>query len=235
MSPVTAFQGLPATPPLSGFVHPRTKTVLSVDWLASARQKHMTELRSALDNFHRDVAATSETLRHQARGRRSKKPHVKMAKFALGDYVLLGKVVKFPNKLALNWRGPYRVSRIESDYVMEIQQLVEPFATSVHHASRLKYFCDAALDVTDDLKEYAAFGDEGFFVEDLLGARCSAEGKYEVRVKWKGLEEEASWEPAAHLYEDIPVVFNRCVMKHASDGAVKAMRDDLEATLGRPL
>ncbi|ETV90603.1 hypothetical protein H310_14639 [Aphanomyces invadans] len=125
-----------------------------------------------MDNIHRNVAAKSELLRHQARGRRSKKPLVKMAKFAVGDYVLLGKVVNFPNKLALNWRGPYRVSRIESDYVMEIQQLVEPFATSVHHASRLKYFCDAALDI-DDLKEYAVFGDEGFFVEDLLDARYS--------------------------------------------------------------
>ncbi|RHZ00872.1 hypothetical protein DYB31_014289 [Aphanomyces astaci] len=45
---------------------------------------------------------------------------------------------------------------------MEVQQLVEPFATSVHHASRLKFFSDAALDVTDALVDYAAFGDEGF-------------------------------------------------------------------------
>ncbi|RHZ27017.1 hypothetical protein DYB37_012743 [Aphanomyces astaci] len=87
--------------------------------------------------MHRDVAARSEKLRQQARGRREKKAHVRLAKFALGDFVLLGKIIKFPNKLALNWKGPYRVSRVDSDYVMEVQQLVEPFRTSVHHASPL--------------------------------------------------------------------------------------------------
>ncbi|RLO02131.1 hypothetical protein DYB28_003152 [Aphanomyces astaci] len=119
---------------------------------------------------------------------------------------------------------------------MEVQQLVEPFRTSVHHASRLKFFSDAALDVTDDLVDYAAFGDEGFFVEELLGARRSADGKFEVRVKWKGLdEEEAFWEPALQLYEDIAVVLRRWIVKNASDGVVKEMRDHLEATLGHSL
>ncbi|RHY96309.1 hypothetical protein DYB26_010736 [Aphanomyces astaci] len=156
--------------------------------------------------MHRDVAARSEKLRQQARGRREKKAHVRLAKFALGDFVLVGKIIKFPNKLALNWKGPYRVSRVDSDYVMEVQQLVEPFTTS------------------------------GFFVEELLGARRSADGKFEVRVKWKGLdEEEASWEPALQLYEDIAVVLRRWIMKNASDGVVKEMRDDLEATLGHSL
>jgi hypothetical protein len=236
IAPVTAFQGLPSTTPLSGFVHPRTKEVVTVDWLSKARQKHLDALQKALGNMHRDVAVRSEKLRQQARNRRENKAHVKMAKFALGDFVLLGKVVKFPNKLALNWKGPYRVSRIDSDYVMEVQQLVEPFDTSVHHASRLKFFSDASLDVTDDLLDHVAYGDEGFFVEDLLGARCNAEGKYEVRVKWKGLEDdESSWEPASQLYEDIAVVLRRWILKNADDGVVQAMREDLEETLGHPL
>ncbi|RHZ24149.1 hypothetical protein DYB31_006480 [Aphanomyces astaci] len=175
--------------------------------------------------MHRDVAARSEKLRQLTRGRREKKAHVRLAKFALGDFVLLGKIIKFPNKLALNWKGPYRVSRVDSDYVMEVQ-----------HASRLKFFSDAALDVTDALVDYAAFGDEGFFVEALLGARRSADGKFEVRVKWKGLdEEEALWEPAVQLNEDIAVVLRRWIVKNTNDGVVKEMRDDLEATLGHSL
>ncbi|RLO12024.1 hypothetical protein DYB28_014966 [Aphanomyces astaci] len=147
--------------------------------------------------MHRDVAARSEKLRQQARGRREKKAHVRLAKFALGDFVLLGKIIKFPNKLALNWKGPYRVSRVDSDYVMEVQQLVNPFTTSeVFHA----------------------------------------DGKFEVRVNWKGLDEEgASWVPALQLYEDIAVVLRCWIVKNASDGVVKEMRDDLEATLGHSL
>ncbi|ETV76454.1 hypothetical protein H257_09473 [Aphanomyces astaci] len=225
VAPVTAFQGFPSTTPLAGLVHPRTKKVLTVDWPSKARQKHMNVLRQAMENMHRDVAARREKLPQQARGRREKKAHVCLANFALGDFVLLGKIIKFPNKLALNWKGPYRLSR-----------LVEPFGTSVHHASRLKFFSGAALNVTDDLVDYAAFGDEGYFVQELLGARRSADGQFEVRVKWKGLdEEEAPWEPALQLYEDIAVVLRRWIVKNASDGVVKEMRDDLEATLGHSL
>ncbi|KAF0747551.1 hypothetical protein AaE_007686 [Aphanomyces astaci] len=164
VAPVTAFQGLPSTTPLAGFIHPRTKKVLTVDWLSKARQTHMDALRQAMENMHHDVVARSEKLRQQARGRRKKKAHVRLAKFALGDFVLLGKIIKFPNKLALNWKGPYRVSPVDSDYVIEVQQLVEPFRTSVHHASRLKVFSNAALDVTNDLVDYAVFRDEGLFV-----------------------------------------------------------------------
>ncbi|RLO11599.1 hypothetical protein DYB28_004668, partial [Aphanomyces astaci] len=137
---------------------------LTVDWLSKARQTHMDALRQAMENMHHDVVARSEKLRQQARGRRKKKAHVRLAKFALGDFVLLGKIIKFPNKLALNWKGPYRVSPVDSDYVIEVQQLVEPFRTSVHHASRLKVFSNAALDVTNDLVDYAVFRDEGLFV-----------------------------------------------------------------------
>ncbi|RHY59724.1 hypothetical protein DYB28_004595 [Aphanomyces astaci] len=67
--------------------------------LSKARQKHMDALRQAMENMHRDVAVRSEKLRQQARGRREKKAHVRLAKFALGDFVLLGKIIKFPNKL----------------------------------------------------------------------------------------------------------------------------------------
>ncbi|RHZ00235.1 hypothetical protein DYB35_012807 [Aphanomyces astaci] len=110
--------------------------------------------------MHRNVAVQGEKLTQQARGRREKKAHVRLAKFALGDFELFGNIIQFLNKLALRWKG---------------------------------------------------------------------------RVKWKGLDEEASWEPALQLYEDIAVVLRRWIVKNASDGVAKEMRDDLEATLGHPL
>ncbi|RHZ19074.1 hypothetical protein DYB37_013802 [Aphanomyces astaci] len=142
--------------------------------------------------MHRNVAVQGEKLTQQARGRREKKAHVRLAKFALGDFELFGNIIQFLNKLALRWKGIYRVPRVDSDYVMEVQQLVDRF-----------------------------------------GRR--ADGKFEKRVKWKGLDEEASWEPALQLYEDIAVVLRRWIVKNASDGVVKEMRDDLEATLGHSL
>ncbi|RQM16008.1 hypothetical protein B5M09_012807, partial [Aphanomyces astaci] len=126
------------------------------------RQKHMDVLRQALECMHREVSVRSEKLRQQVRGRREKKAHMLLAKFVLGDFALLGKIIKFPNKLALNWKGQYHVSRVDWECVTMVQQLVQPFARSVHHASRLKFFSDAALHITDALVDYARFGDKGF-------------------------------------------------------------------------
>ncbi|ETV97483.1 hypothetical protein H310_09408 [Aphanomyces invadans] len=109
-----------------------------------------------------------------------------MVKFVIGDFAFVGLVLKYPNILNMNWKGPYRVSRVNSDYVMEVQQLVEPYETALHHDSRLTFFRDADLDA-------------------LLAAR-SNEGRYEALDMWKGLKEEASWEPESQLYEDIAAV-----------------------------
>ncbi|ETV90961.1 hypothetical protein H310_14305 [Aphanomyces invadans] len=235
VSPVTAFQGLPSTPPISGFVHPRTKEVETVDWLANTRKKHMAELRQALDDLHLMSHCKARSYAGKPGTCMGERRTSAWRKFAVGDIVLVGWVLKYPNKLALNWKGPYRVSRADSDYVMEVQQLVEPYEISLHHASRLKFFCDADLDVTSDPVDYAAFGDEGFYVEALLAARCN-EGRHEVLVKWKGLEgEEASWEPASQLYEDIAVVMRRWILKNAGKEEIKALLAALEETLGHSL
>ncbi|KAF0699577.1 Aste57867_9865 [Aphanomyces stellatus] len=140
VAPVTAFTGLPAKTPMSGFVHPTTKEVHCVDFLDDVHREHMDALAAALNDLHRDVAARSDKLRQQARGRRDKKAHVKFANFAVGDYVLVGSVVQRSNKLALQWRGPKQVVRVVTDHVMETQQLVPTYGVSTHHAYRLKMY-----------------------------------------------------------------------------------------------
>ncbi|KAF0709695.1 hypothetical protein AaE_012802, partial [Aphanomyces astaci] len=58
MAPVTAFTGLYATTPLSAFVNTVTKEVANIDWLDSTCKKHMDELHEAMEQLHREVAAT---------------------------------------------------------------------------------------------------------------------------------------------------------------------------------
>jgi hypothetical protein len=121
IAPVTAFMGLPTSNPMSGFVHPTTKEIFDFDWLSDARVKHRKELRSALDSMHRDIAAHSAKLRCQARARRGKKPQVVLPLFIVGEFVLVGSVVSRPSKLALCWRGPSKIVRVITDYVIEMQ------------------------------------------------------------------------------------------------------------------
>ncbi|KAH9108266.1 hypothetical protein LEN26_014132 [Aphanomyces euteiches] len=190
---ITAFTGLTAKTPIAGFVHPITKEVYTIDWLDGARRTYLGEIRSAMDVLHRDVAKHIEKLRQQARGRRDRKAQVKFSGFSVGDFVLVGSVVQKPTKLALHWRGPYQVTNVITDHVIEVQQLVPPFEVSLHHACRLKMYHEGGRDVTEDLKAQIAFGDGGFHVERLDGARC-VDGQHQVLLKWLDLQdEESSW------------------------------------------
>jgi hypothetical protein len=227
LAPVFAFTGLPAKTPMAGFVHPQTKEVHAVDWLDDVRQKHVADLQVALQEMHREVAVRSDRLRQQARGRKNRRAQVEFTGFAVGDFVLVGSVVQRPTKLALHWRGPYQVTKVVTDHVMETQQLLPPFEISTHHACRLKMYHEGGREVTEDLEAQIAFGDGGFHVERLEEARCVS-GQHQVLVKWLGLQdEESSWEPAENLLEDIPVVFRKWIEANKEDAAVAAMIESL--------
>ncbi|RHY83440.1 hypothetical protein DYB26_004720 [Aphanomyces astaci] len=118
---------------------------------------------------------------------------------------------------------------------METQQLVQPYDLSLHHACRLKMYCEGGRDVTEDLADHIAFGNEGFHVAKLGDVR-EENGEYQALVYWLGLDEdEASWEPVRSLYEDIPIVFRRWVHQHEDQEEVKKMAAELEKTLGHSL
>ncbi|ETV71518.1 hypothetical protein H257_13181 [Aphanomyces astaci] len=222
IAPVTAFTGLAAKTPLAGFVHPTSKQDYVTDWLVTARQKHVTDLQAALEEMHLDVAVRSDKLRQQARGRRDRKSQVKFAGFSVGGFVLVGSVVNRPTKSALHWRGPCKVTRVITDQLMETQQLVPPYEVTDHHACRLKMYHEG------DLETQIAFGDGGFHVERLDEARC-VDGQHQVLVKWLGLDdEESSWEPAANLLDDIPVVFRKWAAANKEDPAVAALIKTLD-------
>ncbi|ETW06862.1 hypothetical protein H310_02995 [Aphanomyces invadans] len=119
---------------------------------------------------------------------------------------------------------------------MEVQQQqVTPYETALHYASRLKFFRDADLDVTTDLVDSVAIGEESFNVVALLAARCN-ERRHEVLVEWKGLEEEdASWEPVSQLYKDIAVAMWRWIVINTDKEEIKALRAAFEETFGHSL
>ncbi len=82
----------------------------------------MTELHEAMEQLHREVAATSAKKRRQARDRQAKSKAVQLQKFAIGDFVLVGQVSRKGNKLSLHWRGPSKIVRVVTDYVDECGQ-----------------------------------------------------------------------------------------------------------------
>ena len=102
--------------------------------------------------------------------------------------------------------------------------------------SRLKMYHEGGREVTDDLKDHVAHGDQGFLVEDIVECR-HREGVWEVQIKWFDLEAtENSWENAAYIYEDMPVAFKRiCRKKLRNNPLFNGMWVAVEKVLGHPL
>ncbi|ETW04001.1 hypothetical protein H310_04406 [Aphanomyces invadans] len=90
---------------------------------------------------------------------------------------------------------------------------------------------EGGREVTDDLVDQIALGDGAFYVEHLEEVRVAADDRYEVLVKWLGLDaEESSWEPVDNLLEDILVVLRKWCAAHKDEYHVA----DMIANLGLP-
>eukprot|EP00474_Spongospora_subterranea_P005936 CRZ06394.1 hypothetical protein [Spongospora subterranea] len=69
------------------------------------------------------------------------------------------------------------------------------------HVTRLKFYCDASLCVTQELLTHVSSG-IGFVVDSLLACRFQ-DNRWEVHVRWAGFEaSDRSWEPAHIVLED---------------------------------
>ncbi|ETO85957.1 hypothetical protein F444_00449, partial [Phytophthora nicotianae P1976] len=83
------------------------------------------------------------------------------------------------------------------------------------HASRLKFYADQSLNVTEEILEHVASQGIILAINELKKHRWNGSIKdYEVLVNWKGLESvEDSWEPLTSLAEEVYVLLNQCIQK----------------------
>ncbi|GMF40579.1 unnamed protein product [Phytophthora fragariaefolia] len=152
-----------------------------------------------------------------------------LANSDVGAFVLAARVVPCANKLAVTWQGPKRVVRAITDYIYEVQDIVSPFALATHHASRLRYYQDGLQGVTQDLEAHALHAAGGHLVEQFLKVRLGASSRqWEILVEWVGLDpEEASWEPVAVMFQDVPELLKR-------SGAAQTFRSSSSGGSPRP-
>ncbi len=106
--------------------------------------------------------------------------------------------------MSTNWIGPRRVSRILSDFTVELEHLLTG-TTAVVHVCRIKPYADASVETQAQMKEVAEFTDRIWYsVDKVKDIREAADG-FEVLVCWKGLTTAGdSWEPLTVMFEDVP-------------------------------
>ncbi|KAJ8561935.1 hypothetical protein ON010_g7742 [Phytophthora cinnamomi] len=180
-------------------------------------QEHLSSIAKALEAMHRDVAEIGDQRRMQARARRAAR--AKPPNFVVGDFVLVASVVAAPNKLSIKWQGPKHVTKAVSDWIFEVEDLVEPHVTSTHHVSRLRFYAESAREVSEDLLQHALHAQGGHCVEDFRGIRLNTTAnQWQVEVKRLGLDElENTWESYASLQTDVPVMLARYCEAHKEE------------------
>ena len=93
----------------------------------------------------------------------------------------------------------------------DVQELVAPFSIITRHVSRLRFFRENDLGVSQDLTDYVAYANGGHLVSRFLDCRINPDNhQLEVLVQWIGLDDtENSWEPASVLMEDVPTLLRK--------------------------
>ncbi|RQM21456.1 hypothetical protein B5M09_009761 [Aphanomyces astaci] len=116
--------------------------------------------------------ATNSLKRDRARKTHNKKRGMQMAQFVVGDYVLYQDV----------------------SWLYDVKNLITGDEREAH-ASRLKFYADKSLHVSEDFKKHVTHNSEGYEVEAIVDTRYMAAKKAdEVLIKWRGLKDvENSW------------------------------------------
>ncbi|KAE8996877.1 hypothetical protein PR002_g19194 [Phytophthora rubi] len=207
-APVELFTGLECPTPLREFYLPDSGELQTVPDSAQI-DEYLAELRSSLQVMHN--AVEDQKLKQRLLNKKRERGD-NLVNFAEGDFVLRSRVdEKHKNKLQVTWIGPYRVVRAEA-HSFRVQHLITGEEHDVH-ASRLKFYADSSLNVTEELLEHVAAQGILLAVDKLKAHRWNAEiNDFEVLVSWKGLETiEDSYEPMEGLATDIRVLLGNYV------------------------
>jgi hypothetical protein len=164
------------------------------------------EAATAIQDSWLRVRSSAE-LRHAANQRQRNRTQ-KAVDFQVGDYVLVYAATT-RNKLRVKWLGPYRVTDTINPRVFEVQSLLDESKREVVHAQRMRMYADAALNVTEDLRNQAAY-DDVTHVTGFSNFREMDDDTLQLRTQWLGFEpSEATWEDVRRLHEDVPVMVVR--------------------------
>ncbi|KAJ0391006.1 hypothetical protein P43SY_011949 [Pythium insidiosum] len=189
-APVELFTGLVTSKPLDSVVIPQgvngKPKMMTID--LERVEEELDSLRESLAEMHQEVTDRKERTRmYQRMAKRGT-----LENFSIGDYVLW--VVE-----ALEYS--YKIEHLLTGDVVEV------------HGSRLKFYDDASLDLTDEIHEHIAKQGIVMGVEEIKDHRFNeVTQQWELLISWRGLQDvEDSWEPLADVKRDIPLLIQEYV------------------------
>uniref|UniRef100_H3GV27 Integrase catalytic domain-containing protein n=1 Tax=Phytophthora ramorum TaxID=164328 RepID=H3GV27_PHYRM len=201
VAPVELFTGLSCPPPLDTLLLPGADKPLQHIDLANVHNE-LVQLRASLAEMHGEVTDKKERRRMY---QLSEKQGT-LCNFVVGDYVLWSRVDSRlrGGKLLVRWVGPFRVTEARP-YSFMVQHLINGKEYEVH-GSRLKFFEDSSLNVSEEIVEHVANQGIVLGVDEIVDHRINPDtAKKELLVSLTGLAAvENSWEPLEVMLQDVP-------------------------------
>lgn len=188
------------------------KVVQLAEELARLNQQELESMYEAMEHLHKGLRTRQTEIRRKARLVHNKMTRIQEVDFSVGDYVLVGIADhKKEPKLSLGWNGPARVVDFgEHELTYQVQMLGKD-SVSVVHASRLKHYADADLDITEELEQHVEDEEVAFYVVEAIEEFREEANKQELLIKWQDFEER-SWEPLAVMHRDCPKLVEEFIM-----------------------
>lgn len=180
ISPVTAFSGLAASPPISTFFRSVSSKAVSVTDVQLERAMNISALRSKIAQLHPVVknflqSGRERHLLSQCCGI--------LPNFMEGDFVLDAQHdFTAGEKLSLRWRGPQLIARSINDYIYQVEDLRNGMVKEVH-GTRLKFHHDPSLDA-EAIMPNVVSSETGMPVQRLMRLVENEEGLF-VQVLWR--------------------------------------------------
>ena len=213
LAPITIFRGLPHTSALDALLAPLSDGKFLDKPVPASKIIEMTiDLQKKIDEMHKSVLAQTSKRRERVRSRRMK--IAEPVNFGQGDFVLVARpTAVFPDKLSVQWTGPYVVTEVVNDWIFRVRHLSSlsdvnsgKVDSMLVHSQRLRFYADSELELSESIIKAAEADLNGKYdIEKLLDIRPSTTS-YDILVKWLGFsEDENSWEPIERLLEDVPV------------------------------
>ena len=199
-APIEVFTGQSGTRPLDSLRHPETKEVLTLKDISAAVELEFQKLQLRRNELHSATAQIASNLRKQARDHHNNKVHIKTPNFTIGDFVLVGALQKSRQKLKVKWMGLRRITKALSGWVFEVENLITKKLEKVH-VSRLKFYNEKDLEVTEDIKNQVSYNEDIFEIENIEDIKYETDKQeYQLFIKWKGFSvEENTWEPLEEI------------------------------------
>jgi hypothetical protein len=212
-TPGELFTGLEPPSPLQAvYLGPGVAPSVQPTRTSAEIEESLVQLRASVRDTHKAVADArlKQTLLNKKRERGDN-----LVNFNVGDFVLRSRVdEKGQNNLLVTWVGPYAVTAAQAHNVFKVKHLVTGEELAVH-SSRLKFFADKDLEVTEEILEHVAAQGIMIRVRELLQHRWNDRSRsYKILVGWHGLEAiEDSWEPLGAMRKDVSALVQEYVAK----------------------